>query len=174
MKNIFASGKIKGLEIAKLSLGGYLLYMGINFIASMLIVFGGLKIYGWQIGERILPFVDKNILNLASNYNIAIIAFVIAFIIPLIEEIIFRGLLLNYLIEKTNIHSKIVVILSAVIYALLMATLFSNFSKILPIFVFGLIASAITIKAKSLYPAIILHVLNNLIGIIIEIFLFKL
>lgn len=172
MKNIFASGKIKFWEIAKLSLGGYLLYVGLNFIASMLIVFGGIKIYGWQIGERILPFVDKNILSLDSNLNLTIIGFVIVLVLPLIEEIIFRGLLQSYLMEKYK--NSIVVILSATIYALLTATLFSGFNHILPIFVFGLIASAITIKSNSLYPAIILHILGNLVGIIIEIFLFKL
>lgn len=171
MKNIFALEKIKVIETAKLSLGGYLLYIGINFIASMLIVFGGIKLYGWQIGERILPFVNKNILNLSSNLNLGIVAVVIVLIIPLIEEIIFRGLLLNFLLEKYK--DKIAVMVSAVIYALLMATLFSKFNQILPIFVFGLIAGAITVKSKSLYPAIILHVLSNLIGIIIEILLFR-
>jgi len=183
MKNIFASGKIKPWEIAKLSFGGYFLYVGLNFIASMLIVFGGIKLYGWQIGERILPFVDKNILNLASNFNLAIIAFVIVFVIPLIEEILFRGLLQSYLMDTIENKSKeflqkhknsIIVISSAIIYALLTATLFAGFNHILPTFVFGLIASAITIKSNSLYPAIILHIFGNLIGIIIEIFLFKL
>lgn len=182
MNNIFASEKIKVSEVAKLSLGGYVLYLGINFIASMVIVFGGIKIYGWQIGERILPFVDKNILNLTSDFNIAIIAAVIVLIFPLIEEILFRGLLLGYLTETLENRNKellrkhrnsISALSSAIIYALLMATLFSNFNKILPIFVFGLIATIITIKSKSLYPAIILHVINNLVGIGIEIFLFK-
>ncbi|PIZ75737.1 hypothetical protein COY05_03295 [Candidatus Peregrinibacteria bacterium CG_4_10_14_0_2_um_filter_38_24] len=183
MKNIFASEKIKVIDIAKLSLGGYLLYMGLNFIASMLIVFGGIKIYGWQIRERILPFVDKNILNLSSNFNIGIIAFVIVLIIPLIEEILFRGLLQSYLMETIKAKSSeflqkyknlIVIISTATIYALLTVALFGGFNKILPIFVFGLIASAITIKSKSLYPAIIFHILKNLSWIIIEIFLFKL
>ncbi len=172
MKNIFASGKIKVIDIAKLSLGGYLLYIGINFIASMLIVFGGIKLHGWQIGERILPFVDKNILSLASNLNIAIIALVIVLVIPLIEEILFRGLLLSYLMQKYK--NSIVVISSAIIYALLIATLLDGFNHIIPIFVFGLITSAITIKSQSLYPAIILHILNNLVYIVIEIFLIKL
>lgn len=183
MKNIFASGKIKFWEIAKLSFGGYLLYVGLNFIASMLIVFGGIKLYGWQIGERILPFVDKNILSLDSNLNLAIITFIIVFVIPLIEEILFRGLLQSYLMETIEAKSSeflqkyknsIVVISTATIYALLTATLFSGFNHILPISVFGLIASAITIKSNSLYPAIILHIFGNLVGIIIEIFLFKL
>jgi len=171
MKNIFASGKIKALEVAKLSIGGYLLYLGINFIASMLIVFTGIRIYGWRIGERILPFIDKNIFSLSSNINIGIIAFVIVLIIPLIEVILFRGLLLNYILD--SIGDKMAIILSSVIYALLTATLFAGFNHILVTFVFGLIASAITIKSESLYPAIILHIFGNLVGIIIEIFLFK-
>ncbi len=187
MKNIFASEKIKVTDIAKLSLGGYLLYIGINFIASMLIIFGGIKIYGWQIGERILPFVDKNILSLTSNLNIAIIAFVIVLIIPLLEEILFRGLLLNYLIEIIEHQNKeffqkyknsIAVISSSIFYAAIITVLtplhdFSAIGHILPIFVFGIIASVITIKSNSLYPAIILHILNNFTWIIIEILLFK-
>ncbi|MDP2642578.1 MAG: CPBP family intramembrane metalloprotease [Candidatus Peregrinibacteria bacterium] len=183
MKNIFASEKIKVIDVAKLSLGGYLLYIGINFIASMAILFGGIKLYGWQIGDRALPFVDKNILDLSSNLDIGIIAFVIVFVMPLIEEILFRGLLQSYLMETIEAKSSeflqkfknlIVVISTATTYALLIATLFGGFNKILPIFVFGLIASAITVKSKSLYPAIILHILKNLSWITIEIFLFKL
>lgn len=188
MKNIFASEKIKVGEILKLSLGGYLLYLGINFIASMLIIFGGIKIYGWQIGERVLPFVDKNILSLASNINIAIIAFVMILVIAPIEEILFRGYLQSYLMEKIEKQShqflqkyknQIVVVFCSMIYAVFMAALrpFSDssmFANILPVFMFGLISSTITLKSNSLYPAIILHILNSLVVLIIEIFLFKL
>jgi membrane protease YdiL (CAAX protease family) len=87
---------------------------------------------------------------------------------PLTEELLFRGLLLDWLKQKMNIWAAAVIL--SVIFSLLHANPFSlgavgwfAFSARL---LLGFAASAVTIKYHSLRPAFVTHATWNAIGCI--------
>ena len=96
----------------------------------------------------------------------------IALVAPLTEELIFRGLLLDWLKQKMNVWAAALCL--SVTFSLLHANPFSlgavgwlAFSARL---LLGLAASAATIKYHSLRPAFVMHATWNAIGCIATVF----
>lgn len=79
---------------------------------------------------------------------------------PIAEEFIFRGLLLNRLIKKTNIWGGIL------ISSLLFAAVHTQAEKLIATFLFGIIASLIYLKTKNLFVPILIHILHNSLALI--------
>lgn len=81
----------------------------------------------------------------------------LALVAPIVEEMIFRGVLLNRYSAKWGVTKGILV--SSVIFALL------HPAGMIGVFVFAVMASCLYMKYKSLVPGMICHVINNsLIG----------
>ncbi|MCZ8538318.1 CPBP family intramembrane metalloprotease [Paenisporosarcina quisquiliarum] len=76
---------------------------------------------------------------------------------PISEEFVFRGLLLNRLIKKTNMW------LGILISSLAFASVHMQWEKLFATFLFGVIASLIYLKTKSLFVPILLHIVHNAI-----------
>ncbi|MGE6486886.1 CPBP family intramembrane glutamic endopeptidase [Paenisporosarcina sp. NPDC076898] len=76
---------------------------------------------------------------------------------PISEEFVFRGLLLNRLIKKTNMWSGIL------ISSLIFASVHMHLEKMIATFLFGVIASLLYLKTKSLFVPILLHIVHNAI-----------
>ncbi len=161
------NGKTFGLvrtsiwKTIKLVFSGYLLFLGITLVISLIIFYTGWKIPGYQIQERILPLFGDNLIELIIS-GILIVA-----IAPIIEEIFFRGFLLR------SISNKCGVIYGSIISAALFALLHLQLSSIIPIFILGLIINSLVIRSKSIIPAIAFHMFNNAIAFTIEILLLK-
>lgn len=153
--------KVKILEIIKLILSGYLLYLGISFIISLLIIYTGIKIPGFQIQEKILPVFGQETINLI------IAGILIVIIAPILEEIFFRGFLLRTLVNKWGI------VLGSIISSALFAILHLQFGNIIPIFILGLIINWMAIRSKSILPCIFFHIFNNAIAFTVELLILK-
>lgn len=74
---------------------------------------------------------------------------------PIAEEFIFRGLLLNRLIKKTNMWGGII------ISSVLFSVFHMDFDILIGTFLFGIIASLLYLKTKNLLVPILLHMLHN-------------
>lgn len=74
---------------------------------------------------------------------------------PIAEEFVFRGLLLNRLIHKTNRWIGILV------SSLAFAALHMEAGKFIATFLFGIVASLLYIKTKNLFVPILLHIAHN-------------
>lgn len=74
---------------------------------------------------------------------------------PIAEEFIFRGLLLNRLIKKTNMWSGIL------ISSLAFAAIHMKAEQLLATFFFGVMASLIYLKTKNLFIPILVHIVYN-------------
>ncbi|MFZ5391744.1 MAG: CPBP family intramembrane glutamic endopeptidase [Patescibacteria group bacterium] len=79
---------------------------------------------------------------------------------PLVEEIIFRGVLLPCLTNKVNIYFGIII--STLIWSLLHFQL----NVIIFTFIFGIILSYLYIASKSLWPSYLTHVIKNSMAVI--------
>lgn len=157
----FGFRKVKILKALGLILSGYLMFLGITFIVSIIIVFFNVKIPGYQIQREIIPLFGTGITSLI------IAGVMIVIIAPIVEEIFFRGFLLR------SLSNKVGLIYGSIISASIFAIFHLQLQNIIPIFILGLIINSIVIKSKSLWPAIGFHIFNNTLVFIIEILLLK-
>ena len=102
--------------------------------------------------QQDIPFSPASGLELAATF----IAIVIA--APIVEEAIFRGFLLPALNKVMRLPFAIVVV------SLLFAVLHPPLVTMLAIGVFSVILCLVYIKTGSIWPAIILHAIQNLIA----------
>jgi membrane protease YdiL (CAAX protease family) len=103
---------------------------------------------------RLLP-------QLHAGTDIAVLAFIVAVIVPIGEEIFFRGLVLGALRRALNRHVAVVV--SALFFAL--AHL--QPVELAPILILGLVLGYLYDATGSLIPGMIAHGLNNLAAILV-------
>jgi len=78
-------------------------------------------------------------------------------IVPFIEELFFRGVLLSWLKEQ------IPVIPASIVSALAFAAYHQNWDYLLSLFAFGLILAWVFLRTKSLWPAVLAHGAYNLV-----------
>lgn len=93
------------------------------------------------------------------TWSIPLQFFFIAFTPGLCEEVLFRGFAISPLEEKWG--SKRAVVFTAIVFAIVHL----DFVRLVPTFLLGLVFGYTRVKSKSLYPPIILHILNNAVAI---------
>lgn len=125
--------------------------LAINFIICMIIIYADWKIPGYRFEEGLLSLSSKNLLWTS------LIAIVYVVIAPVLEEVLFRGITLQYLTTKFgNKFSIPATILISVLLVL-------PFHSPIPSLIFSSIATVITIKNNSIWPAVIFHIANNVV-----------
>jgi membrane protease YdiL (CAAX protease family) len=95
-----------------------------------------------------------------SGSDLVLILFATVGLAPVAEEFLLRGLLYRYVRGRRGILMGMVV--SSLVWAV------AHFIPILiaTFFVFGMIEAFVAERYKSLYPAITLHALNNLVSVV--------
>ena len=134
---------------------------------SLLIIVGSLLLMLniFNLIEKLFAFDRASIIDLLflNNNRFSFNIFLIimgAFIAPVMEEIIFRGLLFEYLKGKLGLYISI--FLTTFIFVIL------HSNKIyLEVFFLSLILTLIYAYYKNIVINIVLHILNNLVSIII-------
>jgi uncharacterized protein len=157
----FGFGKFKFFRHLWTAILGWLMYVGISVLISILVVYGGIKIPGYQIQESILPLFGT------TKSALTIAAIVIIAIAPMLEEVFFRGFVLQGLVNKWG--RAIGVIATALIFAVFHL----QFGSFIPIFILGVIMSLLFIRSKSIWPCIWFHVINNSIAFLVQLMLIK-
>lgn len=107
-----------------------------------------------QLEEYTIKLVSANSLN-----ELFIVIVAIALTPAICEEFMFRGLILNTLLKSGRI--KLSIILTGLIFAIFH---FHPFN-IIPLFFLGIYLSIITYYSRSIYPAIMVHFVNNIISV---------
>lgn len=83
------------------------------------------------------------------------------------EEFLFRGFLLDSLknlsVKKDGEEDGTPALLASLLSAVLFALYHKNVAQLLYQFVYGFSLSMLTLKSKSLFPAIVAHALNNFV-----------
>ena len=85
-----------------------------------------------------------------------------AILIPICEEILFRGIMLRSML-KMRWHPWIAILISALIFSAMHGTTFQTID-ILP---FGIIVGWLYWRTKSLLPGIVIHIVNNSIAFVL-------
>ncbi|MFW6311491.1 MAG: CPBP family intramembrane glutamic endopeptidase [Nanoarchaeota archaeon] len=89
------------------------------------------------------------------------------FIAPFIEEIIFRGILLSYFVNKTNLHIQISSLIVGTIFGLMHYQYYGNLLLLGAVIFLGYLLCVIVNKYDNLVYAILIHFVNNLLGTIL-------
>ena len=95
-----------------------------------------------------------------TNFAERSIYIALFFLVPLMEELIYRGLLQHAFFK--DLRFGLDLLLPSILFAL---PHFSNFPSLLDIFVFatvGIIFAGLTRYTKSIYPSYAVHVINNI------------
>lgn len=127
----------------------YLLYYPLSFVIPDFVTWWYLEMSPliYKVNDS-YPFLP-NLLNLITLVILA----------PLIEEFMFRGLLLHRWTEKWGLYRAI--IFSSLIFAIMHADIIGAFA-------FGIAMSFIYLKTNTLWIPILCHALNNLICWLLE------
>ena len=153
--------KVGALKTLGYIFGGYMKYIAIIMILSLLILYSNLKIPGFQAQENIIPIFGEDTFSIVIGGIIAI------GIAPFVEEIFFRGFLLRAVTDKWG------TIIGNISTAALFAVFHMQWQSIIPIFILGIIINSITIRSKSIIPAIGFHIFNNAIAFTLSILIIK-
>lgn len=131
--------------------------MSIGFIGDYVVKFLNdiFKFFGFY-------FIETNVTDIFSYNNIYefIIVFIYACIVaPILEELLFRGYVIN-LFKKYG--KKTAIIISACMFGITHA----EFMQILPAILCGIILGILYIKTNNIKVCIACHMINNIFGII--------
>lgn len=160
-RKTFAIKKTGFWKTFKLVFWGFMVFVGISFIVSLLILYTNIQIPGYQVQERILPLFGGDLFSLIISGTLIIA------IAPIFEELFFRGFLLRSLSDKMGIFY------GSILAALIFSLLHLQPGSLIPLFILGLIINSLVIKSKSIVPAIAFHVFNNAVAFTIEVLILK-
>lgn len=128
----------------------------------------------WLFNSGVLSLVEEaglfssqfeymnNILAPISQGSILISMLTVGIVAPIAEEFLFRGVIYNTLKKKISIKWTIV------IQAILFGVFHGNLVQGTYATLLGLVFGYVTYKTKSLWPAIIMHMANNLTANIVS------
>lgn len=123
----------------------------------MFVVIGQKEIPGFSQQESYFPLFGFH-----TNFDVYIAFIVLVLLAPLIEEVAFRGFILQSTIQQWGY--RIGNIFTAVLFAAIHLQFGSFFLLIIP----SLILNWIFLKSRSLIPSLAFHILNNLLAFIVQ------
>lgn len=138
-----------------------------NFLAGVLIITGAFAInIVISTGlASLFPDSAKNVTTVFDEMmsgNIAGILFVIAFAPAVCEELLFRGIILQSMRARYRITAAIG------ITAALFGIYHMSLVKLIPTGFLGLVLCYVVYQADSIYPAMVMHFLNNAFSVLIS------
>lgn len=121
----------------------------------------GYIIADWHL-EELLPFADwesETLESLSRLVNNPIGFVTASFVAPVVEEVVFRGAILRALLQK-KWNPWIAIVISAAIFGIIHFNLTQGVSA----FVVGIFMGWLFYRTRSIWPCVILHMMNNTIS----------
>ncbi len=120
------------------------------------------------IGYTLLPIISWLVaykigyrLSVPGSHSVLVIALIL-FISPTLEEIIFRGLLQDWL-AKVIPNKLLMILILNIAFAILHYRINTNLTYLLDVFICGVIFSRVKIRFNNLYYPIGLHIYYNMV-----------
>lgn len=135
-------------------------FVNLIIIAAVTIIIYGIS--GYSL-ENTLS--SASVVSLGNPLWLDVIIYLyICLLGPILEELLFRGVLLDGLRKYGNYFG---IVMSAILFGLV----HQNFIQCLPAVVMGIFLGAIAVKSGSLIPSIVIHILNNTMSSILMVLL---
>lgn len=129
---------------------------------------GLLTLAVWGIHGYFFPLGDENVFNsmsqaITSPFDILILASLIGFYVPFVEEFFFRGFVLQYFFDRFSSKPFIAIFITAFLFGL------AHFGVpgVSSLALFSIPLGMLVYFCESIYPAIFAHAGLNLAGILI-------
>jgi membrane protease YdiL (CAAX protease family) len=129
------------------------------FVLVHAVNFGYELLYEWLVGDSLGMQWVALYLKCDNAYDAAVMFFMVAICAPVIEEIAFRGFLVDWLLRRMAWVGSI--LCASFIFAII-----HGWTVAVPIFFVGLAAGWLRFRFKSLWPSVLLHMLNNGVAVI--------
>lgn len=156
-KNIAYIYKLKRIKLKDIL---YIILMGIalSIVLSILI----------DLLTQLFPSYEEVSNRITSQTSSILNIMCIVVLVPIYEEIIFRGIIFNHLKENYKIGTAIVV------QALLFGIAHGNIVQSIYTFILGIVLALMYMYFNSIYANIMLHMIFNLFGGVIDLKLYNL
>lgn len=130
----------------------YLFYIGLNIFMITLFSALGIGTLGFEPQQSLFEFFGTDIVGIIFAGFIAIV------LAPFIEEIFFRGFVLNTLVKRIS------PIWGIVLTSLIFAAVHFEFQSIVPLIILAFVLNILYVRTNSIWPGILFHVANNTIA----------
>ena len=110
---------------------------------------------------QIFPSYNEVAKTISSSTDSIFSLISIIVLIPICEEIVFRGVIFGYLKKRYNL------IVSLIIQALAFGFMHGNIVQGIYTFILGLVLGIIYIYTNSLYGSMLMHIIYNLLGSVV-------
>lgn len=135
----------------------YILYIGLSIFTIMLFSTLGIDLFGFEPTKSLFDVFGRDTPGFTFAFIVAVV------IAPIVEEVFFRGFVLQTLAKKISPFWGVV------LTALIFASVHFEFQSIMPLLILSVVLNVLYIKTKSIWPGIVFHVMNNSIAFIIMI-----
>lgn len=136
----------------------------IGAFLTFILISGSIHYFQQLINFNIPGYsVQKSYTPIFENMNLYTIILVAGILVPIVEEILFRGLIFHQIKSST----KIKIITSAIIFA----TFHLQFEVFIPLVILGIILGYLRISQNSIIAPIVFHITNNIFAIYASFFL---
>jgi membrane protease YdiL (CAAX protease family) len=121
----------------------------------------------WYLNLRIVMLIElpeggvQQLQDIVEGPSLITVLLALAVLPAICEELLFRGLLLRALAARYA--PALAVLISAVVFA----GYHMSLVQLIPTFTLGLVAGTVTLRAHSVVPAMVAHLLNNGIAIVV-------
>lgn len=152
----FGFRKIAAWPLIKWLLKAYGIVFLFNILLSFVIVRLGKAPPGFEMQESHIPLFGE------SPVDLWIAVVVLVGLAPIIEEIVFRGFLLQTLLARFK------PLLASALTAGIFAALHFEFQSIGIILLLSFVLNWIFMRSRSLWPCIVFHMINNGLAFLVE------
>jgi membrane protease YdiL (CAAX protease family) len=132
----------------------YLFYLGLSIFLIEIFYNLGIESFGFEKQRSLFEIFGTDIVGVLFAIFVAII------IAPIVEEIFFRGFILQTLVKRISAFWGVV------LTALIFAAVHFEFRSIMPLLILSFILNIIFVKTRSIWPCIIFHIFNNTVTFI--------
>lgn len=152
---LIKGGSIKECKFNKINKKDYLY---ISLLSFSLTVFLGIVV---AVLMQIFSSYNEVAKTISSGTGTIYSLVSVVILIPICEEIIFRGVIFGYLKKRYNL------VVSLIIQSLVFAFMHGNIVQGIYTFILGLVLGIIYIYTNSLYGSMLMHIIYNLLGSVV-------
>lgn len=132
----------------------YMFFLGISIFLIMLFFNLGIGSLGFEKQSSIFEIFGTD------PFGVFIAVVVALLLAPIVEEVFFRGFVLQTLAKRISPFWGVV------LTALIFASVHFEFQSIMPLLILSVVLNIIFVKTKSIWPGILFHVFNNTISFV--------
>ena len=146
------------IDIKKVKTDRILIYLAYGVAFQLVAMLGNAIVSQFYDLEKSTEVIN----NIIKSENIFLSVFIVIILAPLVEELLFRGMILNKL--NNHLSQKVTIVIQSVLFSLF----HFNLAQLIPTFLLGLFLGFCYFKFKNLWAVILIHFSFNTFGFLVD------